>query len=97
MKQNNASTVQGSKLDLYQKITDKIIHLLEQETVPWRRTWGTYGLARNYLTGNVYRGINMILMNNTRHPVPYFLSFQQAKQIEPTILTKEDKKFLAQK
>lgn len=66
--------------DLYREVTNKIIAMIEQGVAPWRRTWSTYGLARNYATGHIYTGINLILMNNTPHPIPYFLTFNQVKE-----------------
>jgi len=66
--------------DLYQEVTNKIIGMIERGVAPWRRTWSTYGLARNYATKHVYTGINLILMNNTPHPVPYFMTFNQIKE-----------------
>jgi len=68
-----------AKSDLYQNVTDKIIELLEQGVAPWRCTWSKYGPARNFATNHYYSGINAILMNLTPHPIPFFLSFKQAK------------------
>lgn len=65
--------------DLYQKVTNRIIELLEAGEIPWRKTWNTYGLAKNYASNHVYTGINCLLMNNTKHSIPYFLTFKQAK------------------
>lgn len=69
-----------ARRDLYQEVTNKIIAMIEQGVAPWRRTWSTYGLARNYVTKHVYTGINMILMNNTRHSAPYFMTWNQVKE-----------------
>jgi len=78
----NATTKANQpKRDLYQEVTDKIMGLLEKGVAPWRQTWSSYGLARNYVTGKTYNGINKILMNNTSHPIPYFLSFKQVKAL----------------
>ena len=79
----NATTTKTDKprRDLYQEVTDKIVTLLEKGVAPWRQTWSSYGLARNYVTGRPYNGINKILMNNTTHPIPYFLSFKQVKAL----------------
>jgi antirestriction protein ArdC len=63
--------------DLYQEVTSKIIALIEKGVAPWRRTWSVYGLARNYVTRHIYTGINLILMNNTGHAVPYFMTYKQ--------------------
>lgn len=71
--------------DLYQKVTNRIIELLESGVIPWRKTWNSYGLAKNYATNHTYTGINCLLMNNTAHPIPYFLTFKQAKKMGGSI------------
>ena len=72
-------TAKTKKRDLYQEVTDRIITMLENGVAPWKCTWSKYGLARNASTGHVYTGINMLLMNLTHHPIPYFMTFNQAK------------------
>ena len=79
---NGKTKTNQPKRDLYREVTDKIMGLLEQGVAPWRQTWSSYGLARNYVTGRPYNGINKILMNNTVHPIPYFLSFKQVKALK---------------
>jgi len=48
----NATTTKTDKprRDLYQEVTDKIVALLEKGVAPWRQTWSSYGLARNFQT-----------------------------------------------
>ncbi len=70
---------------LYDEVTNRIIAMIEKGVAPWRRTWSTYGLARNYVSGRLYSGINYILMNNTGHPIPYFMTFNQVKEIGGSI------------
>ena len=74
------TTARTAGRDLYREVTDKIIALIEKGVAPWRRTWSTYGLARNYTTGHIYTGINLILMNNTPYPIPYFLTYNQIQE-----------------
>ncbi len=81
----NAKSQKKEKRDLYREVTDKIIALLEKGIAPWRQTWSSYGLARNYATKHQYTGINKILMNNTIYPIPYFISFKQVKAQNGTI------------
>jgi antirestriction protein ArdC len=38
---------------------EKIISLLEQHVVPWRRPWTSTGLPRNLFSKKPYRGINV--------------------------------------
>lgn len=76
---------QFAKRDLYKEVTEKIIGMIEQGVAPWRRTWSSYGLARNYVTKHVYTGINLVLMNNTPHLIPYFMTYNQVKERGGTI------------
>lgn len=73
-------TAVSQKTDLYQKVTDRIIEHLEKGEIPWRKPWGSYGLARNLATGHIYTGINMVLMNALPYAVPYYLSFKQVQE-----------------
>ncbi|MBK8243319.1 MAG: DUF1738 domain-containing protein [Saprospiraceae bacterium] len=80
--ESTGSSAISKNFDLYQEVTNKIISMLEKGVAPWRRTWSTYGLAKNYATGHVYTGINFILMNNTEHHVPYFMTYNQVKALD---------------
>jgi antirestriction protein ArdC len=70
---------------LYDEVSNRIINMIEKGVAPWRKTWSTYGLARNYVSGRLYTGINYILMNNTGHPIPYFATFNQIKELGGSI------------
>ena len=37
-------------MDVYEIVTEKIINLLEQGIVPWRRPWSATGLPRNLVS-----------------------------------------------
>lgn len=68
--------------DMYQVVTNRIIEQLEKGVLPWRKTWNSYGLAKNYVSGKAYKGINMFMMNFfSPHSIPYYLTFNQAKQL----------------
>lgn len=73
------------KRDLYQEVTDRMTALLEKGVSPWRCSWSRYGFARNYATGHQYTGINALLMNLTPHPIPFFMTFKQAKAMGGSI------------
>jgi antirestriction protein ArdC len=68
--------------DMYEVVTNRIIERLEQGELTWRKTWSGYGLARNYVSGKEYRGINMLLMNLfSPHTIPCYLTFKQAQDL----------------
>ena len=72
--------MENVKVDHFQKITDTVIALLQKGIIPWRQPLSKYGLARNYITHKTYTGINVLLLNNTHHAAPLFLTFDEIKE-----------------
>lgn len=58
----------GSRANLYDEITDKIIAELEAGRVPWVRPWGTAAakapltMPKNASTGRQYSGVNVLIL-----------------------------------
>jgi antirestriction protein ArdC len=55
------------KASIYQRITNKLIAILESGANPWQRDWtlgngGGYGMPHNAISGRAYRGINLMLL-----------------------------------
>jgi len=74
-------------LDIYQAVTDRIIELLEEGTVPWRhpiKNAGGDALPRNLISDKKYQGINVFLLAVTAwiegYESPYWLTFKQARE-----------------
>jgi len=75
-------------LDIYKAVTDRIVELLEQGTVPWRHPILGGGDAKAFPTNlasqRAYRGINVFLLAVTAwvegYDSPYWLTFRQAKK-----------------
>lgn len=64
----------------YEVITNRIIELLEQGTVPWQQPWnGEQAHPRNLVSDKKYRGINAFLLGATAYESPYWLTYKQAK------------------
>lgn len=69
-----------SKPDVYQIVTERIVAMLEEGTVPWRKPWNSQtGVPRN-LDGRPYRGINLMLLGMSGYSSPYWLTFKQAQE-----------------
>jgi antirestriction protein ArdC len=67
---------------IYDRITQRIITLLEQGTVPWHKPWNVKtGWPRNFVTKKPYRGINVLLLAAISYESPYWLTFRQAWQL----------------
>ena len=66
---------------VYDQITERIIALLAQGTVPWHKPWkARTGLPRNFVTHKPYRGINVFLLLAMSYESPFWLTFRQALQ-----------------
>jgi antirestriction protein ArdC len=66
----------------YEVITDRILALLEQSTVPWHRPWDSaLGMPRNLLSQRAYRGINVWLLTAMSLPSPFWATFHQVKAV----------------
>ena len=66
----------------YDRITERIVELMEQGTVPWHKPWkASTGLPRNLVTKKPYRGINTFLLMCQGYESPNWLTFRQAVQL----------------
>lgn len=71
---------------VYDIITERIIAMLEAGTVPWQKPWKVAtGLPRNLVTKKPYRGMNVFLLHAMSYESPFWLTFQQAKQLGGTV------------
>jgi antirestriction protein ArdC len=68
-------------MDVYALVTEKIVNLLEQGVVPWRRPWIKTGLPRNLISNKPYRGVNLFLLSASKFTSPYWLTLRQANQL----------------
>lgn len=68
-------------MDVYAIVTERIINLLEQGVVPWRRPWTGGGLPRNIVSKKPYRGINHFLLSASKCLQPYWLTMRQANEL----------------
>ena len=72
----------------YDRITERIVSLLSQGTVPWHKPWQVKtGLPRNLISQKPYRGINVFLLMAMNYESPHWLTLRQANllggQIKP--------------
>ncbi len=67
---------------IYDLITVRIITLLEQGVIPWRKPWdAASGAPRNLVSGKAYRGINAMLLASPGFGSPWFATFHQVKAL----------------
>ena len=74
------------KIDPYQVVTDRIVSLLEQGTIPWQKPWSTGdAMPRNLVSQKTYRGVNVFLLHAMSYASPFWLTFNQAKELGGTV------------
>ncbi len=71
------------KTDVYEMINNMILEKLQQGTLPWKKTWNSFGPARNYVTNKPYRGFNALILGmiGANFDYPLFMTFNQVKQL----------------
>ena len=68
--------------NIYDLITNRILDLLAEGVVPWRRPWsGEAARPKNLISGKAYRGINPFLLQCSGYDDPHWLTFQQARKL----------------
>jgi antirestriction protein ArdC len=76
----------------YKSVTDKLIALIEKDTLPWRKDWncGVNSSFQNPISDSIYSGINPTLCAidclTYNYRSNYFASFNQAKELDWKII-----------
>jgi antirestriction protein ArdC len=65
-------------MNVYDIINTRIMELLEQGTVPWRKSWNTVSnMPKNLLSKKEYRGVNLFLLACMPYSSPYWMTYKQ--------------------
>jgi len=65
---------------VYDVINSRIMELLEQGTVPWRKPWNAASnYPRNLISKKQYRGVNVFMLACQQYSSPWWLSFKQVQ------------------
>ncbi len=65
---------------VYDIVTSRIMELLEQGQIPWKKPWRSSSGPKNLISKKHYRGINSILLNCSPYSSPYWLTYKQASE-----------------
>jgi antirestriction protein ArdC len=68
--------------DTFAIITERVIALLEQGTIPWQKPWqGAEQAPQNLVSRKPYRGVNVFLLHAMHYTSPFWLTFKQAQEL----------------
>jgi len=64
---------------VHEIVNQRIMELLEQGTVPWRKTWNAASNSpKNLVSKKEYRGINTFILATSSFSSPYWMTYKQA-------------------
>jgi len=92
--EQTANQSKEKNVDVYALVTDRIIELLNEDIIPWRKPWTERGLPRNLITKRPYRGINLMLLNTLDFEHNCYLTFKQLKTIGGSVKKGEKGQFV---
>lgn len=65
---------------VYDVINNRIMELLQQGTIPWRKPWNAQSnYPKNLISGKRYQGVNVFLLACQEYSSPWFLTFKQCQ------------------
>lgn len=72
--------------DVYEMVNQQIINRLEAGVIPWRMPWKSNGsFPKNLFSKKAYRGFNLFYLWSLNLERPYFLTFNQVKEIGASV------------
>lgn len=77
------------RFDLYQTVTDRIVALLEQGIIPWRKPWSSAGPPMNAISKRAYQGINLWMLLCLPYQSNLFLTWEQLHKVNGSVLRGE--------
>jgi antirestriction protein ArdC len=72
-------------MTVYEIVTQRIIEKLEQGVIPWRKPWRSPGRPANAISRRPYTGVNFFLLASSRFALPFWLTWNQAKELGGSI------------
>jgi len=75
-----------TRKSVYEVVTEHIIKLLEQGTIPWKQPWSDKEPPQNLINRIPYKGINMMLLSAFNFERNFFLTFNQIKRLNASVL-----------
>lgn len=62
---------------VYEIVTNKIMEMLSEGHIPWKKPWKSTGGPRNLVSKRHYNGINQFLLNCSPYSSPFWLTYKQ--------------------
>ncbi len=67
-------------MNVYDVINSRIMELLEQGTIPWKKPWNAQSnYPKNLISGKKYQGVNVFMLACSEFSSPYWMTFKQCQ------------------
>jgi antirestriction protein ArdC len=67
-------------MNVYDVVNSRIMELLQQGTVPWKKPWNAQSnYPKNLISGKRYQGVNVFLLACQQYGSPWHLTFKQCQ------------------
>ena len=67
-------------MNVYDVINSRIMELLEQGTIPWKKPWNAQSnYPKNLVSGKRYQGVNVFMLACSDFSSPYWMTFKQCQ------------------
>ena len=67
-------------MNVYDVVNQRIMELLQQGTVPWKKPWNAQSNnPKNLISGKKYQGVNVFLLACQQYSSPWHLTFKQCQ------------------
>ena len=67
-------------MNVYDVINSRVVELLEQGTIPWKKPWNAQtNFPRNLISGKKYQGVNVFMLACSEFSSPYWMTFKQCQ------------------
>jgi antirestriction protein ArdC len=67
-------------MNVYDVINSRIMELLEQGTIPWKKPWNAQtNYPKNLISGKKYQGVNVFMLACSEFSSPYWMTFKQCQ------------------
>lgn len=83
----------NSPNQVYNYVNERIIKLLEDGTIPWKKPWLSHNTPKNLITKRAYRGINIWLLAANKYSSPYYATWNQVMKAGGKIKKDEAKNY----
>jgi antirestriction protein ArdC len=69
-------------IKIYEMISERIMEMLQQDIVPWKKSWNAQtNYPKNLISKKPYKGVNVFMLACQQYDSPWWLTYKQATDL----------------